>query len=73
MGESARIAYVNCRSDRQLHKINGLCLRPGAIATLHEKHPTFVVECEDSNIAMDPQMASNICVWKELKPLQAAM
>ena len=72
IGQSARIAYVNCKSDQQLHKINGLHLRPGAIATLHQKYPTFVVECEGSNIAMDEQIASNICMWKEPDPLQAS-
>jgi len=62
VGQSFRIAYVNCKSDRQLHKINGLHLRPGVIVTLHQKYPTFVVECEESNIAMDDQIASSIYV-----------
>lgn len=72
-GQSARIAYINCKSDQQLHKINGLHLRPGVVATLHQKYPTFVVECEGSNIAMDEQIAASICVWKEPNPLQATM
>ncbi|MFC1675479.1 metal-dependent transcriptional regulator [Planctomycetota bacterium] len=70
-GQSARIAYVNCKSDRQLHKINGLNLRPGVTATLHQKYPTFVVECEGSNIAMDEKIASSICVWKKPDTLQS--
>lgn len=65
VGQSARIAYINCDSDQQLHKIDSLCIRPGAIATLHQRYPTYVIECEGSNIAMDEQIASNICVWKE--------
>jgi len=71
IGQSARIAYVNCKSDQQLHKINGLHLRPGVTATLHQKNPTFVVECEGSNIAMDEQIASSICVWREPEHRQA--
>ncbi len=65
VGQSARVAYINCKSDRQLHKIDSLCIRPGAIATLHQRYPAYVVECEGSNIAMDQQIASNICVWRE--------
>jgi len=65
VGQSARVAYINCKSDQQLHKIDSLCIRPGAIATLHQRYPTYVIECEGSNIAMDKQIASNICVWKE--------
>ncbi|MBW7992535.1 MAG: metal-dependent transcriptional regulator [Planctomycetes bacterium] len=65
VGQSARIAYINCKSDQQLHKIDNLCIRPGAIITLHQRYPSYVVECESSNIAMDEQIASNICVWRE--------
>jgi len=69
VGQSARVAYINCKSDQQLHKIDSLCIRPGTIVTLHQRYPTYVVECEASNIAMDEQIASNICVWKGTDPL----
>jgi len=65
VGQAARIAYINCQSDQQLHRIDGLCLRPGAVVKLHQRYPSYVVECENSNIAMDEQIASNICVWRE--------
>jgi len=65
VGQSVRVAYINCKSDQRLHKIDSLCIRPGAIATLHQRYPTYVIECEGSNIAMDEQIASNICVWRE--------
>jgi DtxR family Mn-dependent transcriptional regulator len=65
VGQSARIAYINSKSDQLLHKIDSLCIRPGATATLHQRYPTYVIECEGSNIAMDEQIASNICVWKD--------
>ncbi len=63
VGQSSRVAYINCKSDQQLHKMDSLCIRPGAVVTLHQRYPTYVVECESSNIAMDEQIASNICVW----------
>ena len=69
VGQSARVAYINCKSDQQLHKIDSLCIRPGTIVTLHQRYPSYVVECEASNIAMDEQIASNICVWKGNDPL----
>jgi len=73
VGQSARIAYINCKSDQQLHKIDNLCIRPGAIITLHQRYPSYVVECEGSNIAMDEQIASNICVWREPQHLPLAV
>ena len=66
VGQSGRIAYVNCRDDRQLHKIDGLHIRPGVCLKLHQIYPSYVIECEGANIAVDTEIASNICVWKEL-------
>lgn len=70
VGQSARVAYINCKSDQQLHKIDGLCIRPGAIVTLHQRYPAYVIECEGSNIAMDEEIVSNICVWRKPEQLQ---
>jgi len=72
VGQSARVAYINCKSDQQLHKMDSLCIRPGVVVTLHQRYPTYVVECEGSNIAMDEEIVSNICVWREPEHLQAA-
>jgi len=71
VGRSARVAYINCKSDQQLHRIDSLCIRPGAMVTLHQKYPTYVVECEGSNIAMGEEIVSNICVWREPDHLQS--
>ncbi len=70
VGQSARVAYINCKSDQQLHKIDGLCIRPGAVVTLHQRYPAYVIECEGSNIAMDEEIVSNICVWRKPEHLQ---
>ncbi len=70
VGQSARVAYINCKSDQQLHRIDSLCVRPGVTVTLHQRYPSYVVECEGSNIAMDEQIAANICVWREPEHLQ---
>ena len=72
VGQSARVAYINCKSDRQLHKIDGLHIRPGATVTLHQRYPAYVIECEESNIAMDEEIVSNICVWREPSHPQVA-
>ncbi len=63
-GESARIAYINCRNDQQIHKLEGLCIRPGVIVKLHQDFPTYVIECEGASIALDKGVVANISVWK---------
>jgi len=72
VGQSARIAYINCKSDPQLHKMDNLRIRPGVVVTLHQRYPAYVIECESSNIAMDEEIVANICVWRSPEHLQAA-
>jgi len=64
VGGTARIAYVSCKDDPQLHRINGLQLRPGIPVKLHQTYPSYVIECEGANIAMDKEVVSHIYVWK---------
>lgn len=71
IGQSAQVAYVQCKSDQQMHRIDGLQIRPGATVKLHQKYPTIVIECEGASIALDNEVASNIRVWaKERKEEQ---
>jgi len=65
VGQCARIAYINSSSDRNLHRLNGLQIRPGTMIKLHQKYPTYVVECENTSIALDEAIAHNICVWNK--------
>jgi DtxR family Mn-dependent transcriptional regulator len=64
IGESARVAYVNCRNDQQLHKIDSLLIRPGTTIKLHQKYPSYVIECQETHIAIDDEIASRICIWR---------
>lgn len=63
VGQSAKIVYVQCKNDQQMHRMDGLQIRPGATAKLHQKYPTIVIECEGASIALDNEVASNIRVW----------
>ncbi|MBF0503602.1 MAG: metal-dependent transcriptional regulator [Candidatus Omnitrophica bacterium] len=67
LGESARIAYINCKSDQQIHKLDGLCIRPGVFVKLHQNYPTYVIECEGASIALDADVVKNISVWKNFE------
>ena len=65
VGETRQIAYVNCQNDAQVHRLNGLQLQPGVSIKLHQKYPSFVVECEGGMIAIDEKIAGSICLWEE--------
>jgi DtxR family Mn-dependent transcriptional regulator len=64
IGETGRIAYINATDDIDLHRLNGLQLRPGAMVKLHQTYPTYVVECEGVNVAIDDEIANAVCVWQ---------
>jgi DtxR family Mn-dependent transcriptional regulator len=63
IGKSGRIAWVYTRSDAQLHALDSLQLRPGAVVTLHQRRPSYVVECEGAHLALDDALAEAINVW----------
>ncbi len=64
VGSSGRIAYVKSQNDQQIHRFEGLCVRPGVTVKLHQKYPTYVIECEGAQIALDNDIAANISVWQ---------
>jgi DtxR family Mn-dependent transcriptional regulator len=68
IGASGRIAWVYARSDAQLHALDSLQLRPGAFVTLHQRRPSFVVECEGAHLALDDALAQAVNVWATDQP-----
>ena len=69
IGTSGRIAWVYARSDAQLHALDSLQLRPGAMVTLHQRRPSFVVECEGAHLALDDALAQAVNVWAADRPV----
>lgn len=65
IGQSARIAYIYSANDSELHIVDSLQVKPGALVKLHQKYPTFVIECEGGNVAIDESIAANIRVWSD--------
>jgi DtxR family Mn-dependent transcriptional regulator len=64
-GQTARIAYVYSQNDSELHIVEGLQIRPGEDVKLHQKYPTYVLEIDGTNVALDPEVARNIQVWAD--------
>jgi len=69
VGEKVKIAYVKPESHDRLHKLLNLGIKPGTIIEIHQKKPTFIIKYENSEIAMDSDVAKNIYGWRE-EPLQ---
>jgi DtxR family Mn-dependent transcriptional regulator len=64
VGESARIAYFSTREHSRLLKLSALGISPGISLRLIQKWPAYVVQCEETEIALEPEIARNIYVWQ---------
>lgn len=67
VGESARIAYFSTREHSRLLKLSALGITPGITLKLIQKWPACVVQCEETEIALEPDVARNIYVWQTPK------
>ncbi len=64
VGETARVAYFSTREHARLLKLSALGISPGASLKLIQKWPAYVIQCEETEIALEPEVAQNIYVWK---------
>ena len=64
VGESARIAYLCTREHARLNKLSALGVMPGAVLKLLQKWPAYVVQCDETEIALEGELARNIYVWQ---------
>jgi DtxR family Mn-dependent transcriptional regulator len=64
VGESARVAYFCTREHSRLLKLSALGISPGVSLRLIQKWPAYVVQCEETEIALESGVAQNIYVWQ---------
>ena len=63
-GENGKITYIKPGSHSNLHQLISFGLSPGVIVTLHRKNPAFCIKFENTELAIDEEIAKNIFVWK---------
>jgi DtxR family Mn-dependent transcriptional regulator len=64
VGETARVAYFSTREHSRLLKLSALGISPGASIKLIQKWPAYVVQCEETEVALESEVARNIHVWQ---------
>ncbi|MCG8633541.1 MAG: metal-dependent transcriptional regulator [Desulfobacterales bacterium] len=63
-GQSGKITYVKPGSHSNLHQLISFGLNPGVMVTLHRKRPALCIKFENTELAIDEEIAANIFVWK---------
>lgn len=62
--EPARIAFVSHRSYDRFQRLRALGLAPGVVVSVCQRMPSYVVKCEETEIAIEEDIARDIFVWR---------
>ena len=63
-GESGKITYIKPDNHSSFHQLISFGLHPGVVVTVHRKNPAFCIKFENTELALDDNVAENIYVWK---------
>jgi DtxR family Mn-dependent transcriptional regulator len=61
-GERGRIVYITPRDHQRLHRLTSLGVTPGVILEVHNRHPAFTISFEETDLAIDEDVAGDIHV-----------
>jgi len=62
--EKGKITYIKPGSHSNLHQLMSLGLQPGVVVSVHRKNPAFCIKFENTELAIDEEIAKNVFVWK---------
>ena len=48
-----------------MHKLTSFGLTPGVTLKVHQKSPSYVISCEQTELALEEGVVRDIYVWKE--------
>ncbi len=63
-GEKGKITYIKPESHSNLHQLMSIGIQPGIIVSVHRANPAFCIKFENTELALDKEIAKNIFVWK---------
>jgi len=61
-GATVKIAYINTLSNSRMHKLSHFGIMPGAMIKVHQRYPSFVVQCGNTQVAMEEAVAREVFV-----------
>ncbi len=65
VGEWVRVAYVLTHHDPRLHKLMSFGIFPGIRIKMHQKYPVFVIQVEETQIALEEDIVKGIFVRRK--------
>ncbi len=63
--ESARVAYISQHNYARFQKLLSFGLSAGVPIKLLQRFPSFVIQCEETQVALEEDIARDIFVWRD--------
>jgi len=63
-GDKAKIAYIKPKNHSRLHRLSSFGVVPGTIIEVHQTYPALLIRFENTELAMDKEIAEDIFVWR---------
>jgi len=64
IGDEGQVAYVALKDHSLSHQLASLGVAPGVPVRLHQRWPSFVLKCEETEVALEESIARSIFVRK---------
>lgn len=65
VGEQAQVAYVSAANFPRIRKLSSFGITPGVPIKVQQKFPSFVIQCDETQIALENDIARDIYVWRK--------
>lgn len=67
-GEEVKVSYINTLSNSRMHKLSNFGIIPGATIKMHQRYPSFVIQCGNTQVAMEEDVAKEVHVLYQQSP-----
>ncbi|MFC1586894.1 metal-dependent transcriptional regulator [Planctomycetota bacterium] len=64
-GKTAKVAYISTPNHPRLHKLISFGITPGVMLKVHQKTPSYVISCGQTELALEEDVVRDIYVWRE--------
>jgi DtxR family Mn-dependent transcriptional regulator len=61
--EQVKVCYINTKSNSRMHKLSHFGITPGSYIKVHQKSPAFVIQHDNTQVALEQEIADEIFVF----------
>lgn len=62
VGDLVKVSYINTLSNTRMHKLSHFGVIPGSYIRVHQRYPSFIIQCGSTQVAMEEDVAKEVFV-----------